>query len=232
MYSIILPSYNEKKNLILLIKKIKIILKNINFEIIIVDDNSPDKTYVYFKKNYSKDKKIKFFLRTEERGLAKSIYFGIRKARGKFVIVMDSDFNHNPKYLKTFINVQNKLELDFISGSRFTNGGSSNKIHRHILSKIFNIYIQKLLNIKIKDSLSGFFLIRTKIIKKKIFKEIFDGYGEYFIKLCFFIEKKKYSFREIGVRYGNRKYGVSKSKFLKMFFIYSLTALKLLFNIN
>ena len=63
MYSIILPSYNEKKNLILLIKKIKIILKNINYEIIIVDDNSQDKTSVYFKKNHSKDKKIKFFLR-------------------------------------------------------------------------------------------------------------------------------------------------------------------------
>ena len=82
------------------------------------------------------------------------------------------------------------------------------------------------------DNLSGFFLIRTSIVKKKIFKKIFDGYGEYFIKLCFLIEKKKYSFKEIGVRYGNRKYGVSKSKFLKMFFIYSLTALKLLFNIN
>ena len=231
MYSIILPSYNEKKNLILLIKKIKIILKNINYEIIIVDDNSPDKTYEYFKKKYPKNKKTKIFLRTEDRSLARSIYFGIKKAKGKFVIVMDADFNHNPKYLKTFINVQHKLKLDFISGSRFANGGSSNKIHRHILSKIFNIYIQIILNIKIKDSLSGFFLIKNKIIKKKIFNEIFNGYGEYFIKLCFLIEKKKYIFREIGVIYGNRKYGVSKSKFLKMFFIYSFTALKLLFNI-
>ena len=61
MYSIILPSYNEKKNLILLIKKIKIILKNINYEIIIVDDNSPDKTYEYFKKKYPKNKKTKIF---------------------------------------------------------------------------------------------------------------------------------------------------------------------------
>ena len=124
-------------------------------------------------------------MRTEDRSLARSIYFGIKKAKGKFVIVMDADFNHNPKYLKSFINVHHTLKLDFISGSRFANGGSSNKIHRHILSKIFNIYIQIILNIKIKDSLSGFFLIKTKIIKKKYLMKYLMATGSILLNCAF-----------------------------------------------
>lgn len=228
MYSIILPTFNEKKNIILLINQIKNIFKKTSYEIIVVDDNSYDDTYKNVLNNFKKDKKIFIYLRKKNRSLAESINLGLKKSHGKYIMVMDTDFNHNPKYLKKFIKYQKKFNLDFVSGSRFVSGGSSNKFHRHILSKMFNLYIQLILRLPIKDSLSGFFLIKKNILKKLSNKKIFLGYGEYFIRLCYYVHKYKFNYKEIGVVYGNRKFGRSKSKFVKMFFIYSLTAIKLL----
>ena len=228
MYSIILPTFNEKKNIILLINQIKNIFKKTSYEIIVVDDNSYDDTYKNVLNNFKKDKKIFIYLRKKNRSLAESINLGLKKSHGKYIMVMDTDFNHNTKYLKKFIKYQKKFNLDFVSGSRFVSGGSSNKFHRHILSKMFNLYIQLILRLPIKDSLSGFFLIKKNILKKLRNKKIFLGYGEYFIRLCYYVHKYKFNYKEIGVVYWNRKFGRSKSKFVKMFFIYSLTAIKLL----
>ena len=82
--SIILPTYNEKNNINVLIKKILEILKDVdNKEIIVLDDNSPDETYLYCKKEFEKNNQIKLILRQNNRGLANSIGDGIKISKGK-----------------------------------------------------------------------------------------------------------------------------------------------------
>ena len=142
---------------------------------------------------------------------------------------MDSDFNHQPKDVKKIIEVFEKKNVEIVCGSRFVSGGSSNKIHRHILSLIFNKLVNFILNGKIQDNLSGFFVIKKNCILKLDLKNIFYGYGDYYIRLLYYCQKKKYIFHELGVVYGNRKNGYSKSKFLNMFFKYLFETIKIKF---
>lgn len=228
-YSIILPCLNELENLKILIRQIKISLKKEKYEIIIVDENSIDGTQKYFQDNKKvlNNNKIRFFSLKKKTGLAKSIYLGIKNSFGKNIVVMDSDCNHRVKDLRKLILVNKKYNNDLTCGSRFVKNGASNNLMRHFLSYFFNKIVNIILNGKINDNLSGFFIFNKEKIKKLKLKSIFCGYGEYYIRLLYYSQKKKYSYKEIGVKYGKRVYGSSKSKFIKMFFIYLTVCVKL-----
>ena len=95
--SVILPTYNEKDNIMPLIMAVHKELLSYEHEIIVVDDNSSDGTYRTVSN--AKLPFVKAILREHDRSLAKSIRCGLENASGKVFVVMDSDFNHQPKYL-------------------------------------------------------------------------------------------------------------------------------------
>ena len=103
MYSVILASYKESKNLDLLIDKIFFLLKK-KIEIIVVDDFSNDGTLEILKKKKKKFKNLNYLIRYKDRGLGKSIYEGILLSKKKNLIIMDCDFNHDPKDIFRLIN--------------------------------------------------------------------------------------------------------------------------------
>ena len=226
-YSIILPCYNEYGNLKIIIPKLIALFKNKSFEILVIDDNSPDGTFIKLKKIYKKNKKIKCFIRKKNASLALSIKEGIKKSSGKIIIVMDSDYNHRPIDLKKMLNIFEKDNTDMVCGSRFLKGGFSSTFFRHSSSLIYNYFINFLINGKNTDNLSGFFILKKKLIKKFLNK-VFYGYGEYYIRLLYYLNKQKIKIKEIPIKYGPRKYGESKSKLLTMFFLYTYYALKLI----
>lgn len=226
-YSLILPSYNEYGNLILLIPKILTFYNKKN-EIIVIDDNSNDNTYIKLKRKYKKNKNIKIVLRKKLKSLALSIKDGIILAKKNNIIVMDSDFNHRPEDLKKMILLFEKSNADIVCGSRFLKGGSSNSFFRHLSSLLFNFYINFVTGGKITDNLSGFFIIKKNLLSKKLMRS-FYGYGEYYIRLLYYLQKAKIKILEFPVKYDLRRYGVSKSRLLKMFILYSIETLKLLF---
>ena len=121
--SVILPTYNERDSISSLITEIYEILEAqpLSFEIIIVDDNSPDGTYREILKEWDGNPKIKALLRKNEKGLATAILHGIRQSEGKKVIVMDTDFNHPPKLIPLLVNITDYFEI--ASGSRYVIGG-------------------------------------------------------------------------------------------------------------
>ena len=160
--SIILPTYNEKNNINILIKKILEILKDVeNKEIIVVDDNSPDGTYLYCKKEFEKNNQIKLILRQNNRGLANSIGDGIKVSKGKNIIIMDTDLSHDPKLITQIINL-NK-DYDIVSCSRYCEGGSmGNKFH-YYCSFSYNLLLKFILSTRIKDNTGGYFCIKKSI---------------------------------------------------------------------
>ena len=81
---------------------------------------------------------------------------------------------------------------------------------------------------KFSDNMSGFFIIKKSLLSKRLDK-IFYGYGDFYIRLLFYMEKKKLKIHEVPVRYGPRKYGQSKTKFFKILILYSLETVKLVF---
>lgn len=226
--SIILPTFNEKKNIQILISRlVKLIPSNIKKEIIVIDDNSPDGTFKILNKKFKNEKFIKLILRNskKKRSLAASIGEGIKKSLGRLVLIMDTDLNHNPnQVMKLF---KYGLKNDLVICSRFIPRGSMDDKFHFYSSYIFNWLLAKILKTGVKDNTGGFFCIQRNIINLLPFNKIFYGYGDYFFRLLYYVKFKKVIIKEIPTNYKKRKFGKSKSKFLVMIFKYLISALSL-----
>jgi dolichol-phosphate mannosyltransferase len=221
--SVIVPTFNEKDNILVLIDKIHQELSGMKHQIIVVDDNSPDGTYrIVCEKKYDFVKPI---LRMSDPGLAKSIRTGLEAADGNVFVVMDSDFNHQPYYLPRM--VKNLEFYDCVVASRFVYGGLMDSRWRHILSWIFNIFVRLVTGKLITDSLYGFFAIRRSVIKKLDYDKIFWGYGDYCIRLMYYLQETEPEILQIPVVNGRRLKGQGNGRFLKVFVQYTAETIKL-----
>lgn len=224
--SVILPTYNEKGNIVELINEIIKELSTIEVEreIVVVDDNSPDGTGRIVQDAFSGDKSVKVFIRTQERGLATAVRYGVEKSSGNFIAVMDTDFNHDPKMLPQMMEFLK--HYDVISGSRFTMGGGMEPTYRYIGSFFYNMFIRIILRTQIQDNLSGFFSMRKDKLLSLNFDKIFYGYGDYFTRLLYISEKQNYKILEVPVYYRIRKSGQSKTNLGKVFLKYTIALMK------
>lgn len=228
--SIILPTYNEKDNVIPLIQSLQENLSNYEKEIIIIDDNSPDGTSELVKKYTQINPEIKLIVRTNERGLATAILKGINESHGDVVVFMDTDFSHDPKVIPKLL--AHLHDADLVFASRYVQGGKM-KTDRKIqypLSKLLNKVIKIILGIPILDSTNGFFVARKKSFKGLNPKKIFDSYGDYCFKLIYYLNQKKIKMKEIPFTYEKRKSGASKTRLLNVGSNYLIQAIKLRFS--
>ena len=150
------------KNLRILIPKIYQELKNIKFELIIVDDNSNDDTSNVLK---NLKKNLNYIIRKSERDLSKSCILGFRKARYKNIIVMDGDLQHKPSDIKKFLRIFHKNNPDIIVGTRdlFENKKHNLNIFRLFASRVLILSVNLLLGNKTSDPMSGFFMFKKNI---------------------------------------------------------------------
>jgi len=208
MISIIIPTYNEKHNIKVLIRGIQTQLKNQTIEIIVVDDNSPDKTYLEVKKIQKQNKNIKLLIRKKETGLTSAIQDGINLAKGKYVAWLDVDMSHPPKILNKMVKEIKKN--DVVIASRYIKNGQDIRREKLqvILSQVINKVASLLLYKKVTDYTSGFI-----VIKKNIFDsyDLEGDYGEYFINLMSFLCKNNYTIKEEPFINISREQGISKT---------------------
>ena len=234
--SIILPTYNEAGNIIKLIKAIIKNIKKTNLqpEIIVVDDNSPDGTADEVLK-LTKKLPVKLLIRKNQRGLATAIALGVKKSTGNIVVLMDADFNHQPKDVSRLLKPIIDNHADLVIGSRYISGGGmhvseANKL-QFFLSKYGNFFVNRfLLNLPVHESLSGFIALKRTILTRLDSSVIFQGYGDYCIRLLYQAHQQGFKIVETPVVYGQRRWGQSKTKLVKIFFDYLITALKLRLN--
>jgi len=223
--SVILPTLNERLNIVALINRIHSELRDYNHEILVVDDDSPDGTYqVVLDLNYVY---VKTILRTKNHGLANSIRCGLENAKGQIFIVMDSDFNHKPEYLSFM--VQSLLHYDCVFASRFLYGGGMNNLLHQILSWVFNVFIRFMVGGKILDSLYGFFAIKRETIEQLNYDNIFWGYGDFCMRLLYYLQKNRADILQMPAVNGKRRGGKGNRRFLGVFFQYFVAALKLIY---
>ena len=125
-YSVILPTYNERKNLpIIIYLLVQTFTSNaLPYEIIIVDDNSPDGTQevAHQLARVYGEEHILLRPRAGKLGLGTAYIHGLNFVTGDFVIIMDADFSHHPKFIPRFIELQQKYDLDIVTGTRYRNG--------------------------------------------------------------------------------------------------------------
>jgi dolichol-phosphate mannosyltransferase len=134
--SIILPTYNEAENIVPLVKTLVAkIPPHVSYEIVVVDDNSPDGTLAAVREAFSGPAVIPV-LRTTDRGLAKSIRAGIERSTGTHVVVMDTDFTHSPDVVPIMLHLGQVY--DVVVGSRFCSGGGMGDVPHYLASMAYN----------------------------------------------------------------------------------------------
>jgi dolichol-phosphate mannosyltransferase len=224
--SVILPTYNEAGNIVGLVEEIlKSFPPDVEPEILVMDDDSPDKTCEVAKNAFATYRNVRVILRTEDRGFAKSIRAGIEQATGELVIVMDTDLTHDPVEIPRMLHIARIY--DIVSGSRFCAGGNMQDRKHYLTSLAYNWLLRILLHTQVQDNLGGYFVMKRERILSLPLDEIFHGYGEYFFRLLFFAQRYGLKVIEIPAIYRLRGYGASKSIFLKMLFSYSKAAILL-----
>ena len=221
--SIILPCFNERDSILELAKAIHEQVEAYNHEIIVVDDDSPDGTFDLVAEaglSY-----LKAFKRTSDPSLAKSIRFGIEQSTGSIVVVMDSDFNHLPNVLP--IMIENTKYYDCVSASRFVYGGDMRNQIRHISSWLFNIFTRIVTRTFVTDSLFGYFAINREVLTKVDFDKVFWGYGDYCIRLMYYLQKNRATILQIPGVLGERLGGHGNQRMLKTLMQYISEVIKL-----
>lgn len=208
-YSIIVPVYKEKNNIPQLIKSVSYELNKhqIKFELIIIDDDSNDGSIEEYNK--SKNINSKFIIRKKKpRDLSKSVLLGIKISKFDNIIVMDGDLQHNPIEIIKLINLFIKSKNDLVIASRkFDKLRTSLSFTRIIASKTLIVLFNFMFNLKVVDPMSGFFIVKKKIIKKNEKKLFKKGYK---ILADILTVDKKIKYSELFINFKKRKFNKSK----------------------
>lgn len=226
--SVILPTYNERDSINALIAEIYEILElqPVTFEIIIVDDNSADGTYKAVLEKWKDDPRVRPLLRETEKGLATAILHGIRNAQGAKIIVMDTDFNHPPNLIPLLVSITDYFEI--ASCSRYViGGGMDTSRFRFLGSKVFNKFVHYTLNIQTTDNLSGYYCFRREVLDGVPAEKIFFGYGDYYIRFLYVMQRRKHPIIEIPVVYKDRLGGLSKTNLKNELFKYFRSVMRI-----
>eukprot|EP00033_Pygsuia_biforma_P001404 GCRY01001588.1.p1 GENE.GCRY01001588.1~~GCRY01001588.1.p1 ORF type:complete len:258 (-),score=48.48 GCRY01001588.1:55-804(-) len=173
-YSVLLPTYNEVDNLPLIIWLLVQTFeeKHLNFEIIIIDDNSPDGTQDVAKKlqNLYGEDRILLRPRAGKLGLGSAYVHGIKHATGNFVIIMDADLSHHPKFIPGMIEKQKENDYDVVTGTRYALGGGVYgwNLRRKLTSRGANFLADTLLSPNVSDLTGSFRLYKKESLSKII----------------------------------------------------------------
>jgi dolichol-phosphate mannosyltransferase len=211
--SIIIPTYNESKNILQVLESIEQNLpKNTTAQTIVIDDNSPDGTAKLvedYLQNVKKiaDHTIDVIQRKTKEGLSSAILKGIQYATGNTIVVMDSDLSHPASLLPKMLDALKQPKYDIVIASRYVKGGSISgwTIKRKLVSKIATLIAKRGLGVKAKDPMSGFFAFKKQIIQGLQF----DAIG-YKMLLEILVKTKNKNILEIPYTFTNRKFGASK----------------------
>ena len=232
LVSIIIPTYKGEKTITILIKELIEILKDVNFEILVINDDSPDETHKKLLELQNSNPEILTYIKLAKNvGEYNAVMAGLRNCKGDVAIIVDDDLQHPPSEIFKLIKFSKISDYDVVY-TKFKNYNYS--LIRSILSKFYNFTANIALN-----KPSDIYLSSFKSIKRKIINEIVQYEGNYaFIDgLIFSItknvgtlevnhEKRKvgssgYSIKKFAIHYGNLILNFSVLP-LRIFFIFGL----------
>ena len=210
--SVIIPTLNEEENIDRIFNKARSVFENlsIDWEIIFVDDKSSDNTQ---KKIISLPKsKVRLIISPRRKGLGSAISLGWKNSKKKYVLFLDCDSNIPNNELIKLIELRNHKSV--IIGSRYINGSKiiGAPLLKVLLSKYLNIFIGKLLYLRVRDISHSLRILPNKFIE---IEEITSHPG-YFWILSYKLKRKGYKIIEIPISFYERENGETKNSSLKM----------------
>ncbi|KAJ3757264.1 glycosyltransferase family 2 protein [Lentinula raphanica] len=217
MYSVILPTYNERKNLPIIVWLLaKTFTENqLAWEIIIVDDASPDGT-----QEIARQLAI-LKPRAGKLGLGTAYIHGLNFVRGDFVIIMDADFSHHPKFIPQFIQQQKAHNFDIVTGTRYRSTASPpltvaqpGGVHgwdlkRKLVSRGANFLAATVLNPGVSDLTGSFRLYKRSVLQHIISVTQSKGYV-FQMEMMVRAKALGYTVGEVPITFVDRLFGESK----------------------
>lgn len=176
--TIVVPSYNERDNIPVLFERVGAVLAGITWEMVVVDDDSPDGTWERVKELSQQDGRIRCIRRVGRRGLSGACIEGMLSSSSKVCAVMDADLQHDESLLPKMLEAV-RAGADLAVGSRYVDGGSTGGGFSSIRqwgSETATKLARQMLKVTINDPMSGFFMIRRDKVEElapKLSKEGF-----------------------------------------------------------
>jgi len=208
---VVIPTYNEAENLELLVNQVLALQPT--FNIIVVDDNSPDGTGRIAETISCNDPRVSVIHRPQKAGLGTAYVDGFKQAlanNADLIFEMDADLSHDPVYLQDFLEASKTA--DVVIGSRYVNGGGSVgwPFRRVLLSKLANIYVSYIMVKPVWDFTAGFRCYRRAVIERIDLNSIrSDGYA-FQIEMTYLTFKYGFKVCEIPILFNERQNGYSK----------------------
>ncbi|NLL12778.1 MAG: polyprenol monophosphomannose synthase [Fibrobacter sp.] len=208
---IIIPTYNERENIVLIIPEIKKVLPQVH--ILVVDDSSPDGTAQSVREMASTISDVYLLERPQKNGLGRAYISGFQWALQRsyqFIFEMDADFSHDPKYLPDFLNAIK--ENDLVIGSRYISGVNviNWPMSRLLLSYCGNKFASILTGISVKDCTGGFKCFRRELLEKLDMEKISSSGYSFQVEINYYAWKMGFRIAEIPIVFTDRKFGDSK----------------------
>jgi dolichol-phosphate mannosyltransferase len=208
--SVVVPTFNERDNVTKLFRKLETALAGTAFEVIFVDDNSPDGTWNVVRDLAARDSRVRCIRRIGRRGLSGACIEGILASSAPCAAVIDADLQHDETQLPKMLALLQAGEADLVVGSRYIEGGSADSFDRQRAgaSQLATEVAKRVLRVEIADPMSGFFMIRSDR-----FEELAPQLSTQGFKILLdIVATARGNLRtiEIPYRFGSRLHGESK----------------------
>jgi dolichol-phosphate mannosyltransferase len=211
MVSVVIPAYNERENIKKLLCKISAVLKGkFPYEIIVVDDNSPDGTAEAVRE-VARKTNTKLISRKSKTGIGSAYKKGIESSSGSIVITMDADLSHNPEMIPQMVEELSRGN-DIVLGSRYIEGGEIERwsIYRKFMSRSANKVAKLVLGLHANDLTTGFRAYRRDALDKLRFAEFTSNGYSILMEIVFKAERAHLNIKEVPITFHDRRGGSSK----------------------
>ncbi len=208
--SIVVPTFNERGNLRELVGRIEKALPGVAWEVVFVDDNSPDGTAMAAREIYNDDSRVRCIRRFGRRGLASACIEGMLSCSSPFVAVMDADLQHDPGVLSRMLDAIRSNQAELVLATRYAAGGTVGDWDstRLKISQFATSLANSMTPVRVSDPMSGYFMLR-----RDLFEEVAPRLSSLGFKILLDILltlPPQARIREVPFQFGKRHAGDSK----------------------
>ena len=207
--SVVTPTYNEAENLPELVRAVHAALGTLPHEIVVADDDSPDRTWEVAEQLAEDDSSIRVLRRFRDPGLSAAVLDGMTVARGEYLAVIDADLQHDPAILPEMVGLLASGTVDVCVGSRATEGGGYGdwSAARRLVSWVATMIAKVLLRVPVSDPMSGYFVITRRAYEQTAAQINARGFK---ILLEFVGRNRSLRVVEVPYEFRNRVHGETK----------------------
>ncbi len=209
--TVVVPTFNEAGNVPILVERLAAVLAEVSWEVVFVDDDSPDGTSKVARELARRDRRVRVIRRLGRRGLSTACVEGVMSSAAPYFAVMDGDLQHDETVLAAMLAALKAEDLDIVVGSRYVSGGDSGGLAnpwRKFVSRAGTRIAQTLLKAELTDPMSGFFVMSRATFDEEVhalsqrgFKILLDIFGS---------SARPLRYRELPCRFNPRQFGESK----------------------